>query len=121
MTLDEMYDFLDGYVPAVWEEIRKAEEFVAPLEARFTCTKSLVNLDTYLEIIQARLNRLIQAMLGKGEPELLKEQAPFAGTCGRFRGSRAKSTPWLPRSKAPTGTDGALTNLMPGVEYMQRA
>lgn len=80
MTLDEMYDFLDVYVPAVLEEIRKAEEFITPLEARFTCTKELVNLDTDLEIIQARLNRLIQAMLGKGQPELLKE----AGALRRY-------------------------------------
>ena len=73
MTLDELYDFLDEYVPTVREEIKKAEEFVAPLEAKYTCTKELVNLDTDLEILQARLNRLIQAMLGKGQPDLLKE------------------------------------------------
>lgn len=73
MTLDELYDFLDGYVPTVREEIKKAEEFVAPLEARFTCTRELVNLDTDLEIVQARLHRLIQAMLGRGEPDLLKQ------------------------------------------------
>ena len=72
MTLDELYDFLDGYVPTVREEIKKAEEFVSPLEARFTCTRELVNLDTDLEIIQARLHRLIMALLGKGEPEALK-------------------------------------------------
>lgn len=72
MTLDELYDFLDGYVPTVREEIKKAEEFVAPLEAKFTCTRELVNLDTDLEIIQARLHRLIMALLGKGEPEALK-------------------------------------------------
>lgn len=73
MTLDELYDFLDEYVPTVREEIKKAEEFVAPLENKFTCTKELVNLDTDLEILQARLNRLIQALLGKGQPELLKQ------------------------------------------------
>lgn len=73
MTLDELYDFLDGYVPTVREEIKKAEEFVAPLEAKFTCTRELVNLDTDLEIVQARLHRLIQALLGKGEPDLLKQ------------------------------------------------
>lgn len=73
MTLDELYDFLDEYVPTVREEIRKAEEFVAPLEARFACTRELANLDTDLEIMQARLHRLIQALLGKGEQDLLKQ------------------------------------------------
>lgn len=73
MTLDELYDFLDGYVPTVREEIRKAEEFVAPLEDKFACNKELVNLDMDLKIVQTRIYRLIQALLGKGEPDLLKQ------------------------------------------------